>query len=68
MDRAFTSKRTAALALLNLAAEPGAKPISAKTGSFLGKLVAQPPESLTPAQSDWLAGLLERANLPPLEA
>lgn len=68
MSKAFTSKRTAALALLNLAAQPGAKAISAKTGAFLGQLVAQPPEALSPAQSEWLAGLLERANLPPREA
>ena len=68
MTQPFTSKRAAALALLNLAGRPEAKGLSKRSGSFLGQLAAEPPESLSPAQADWLAGLLERNNLPPMEA
>ena len=58
---AFTCHRDAALALLN-----GDSKLSRKAGSFCGQLVVDPTPMST-AQSDWLASLLERAELPPLE-
>jgi hypothetical protein len=56
----FTSQRDAALALLNKSAR-----LTRKAGSFLGQLVAD-PGPLSTAQRDWLATLLDRAELPPL--
>lgn len=54
----FSTQRDAALALLN-----GENRLTRKAGSFLGQLVVD-PTPLTPAQSDWLATLLNRAGLP----
>lgn len=68
MTQPFTSKRAAALALLNLAGKPDTKGVNRRSGSFLGQLAAEPPESLTPAQFEWLAGLLEKNHLPPMGA
>lgn len=60
MAEAYIMHRDAALALLN-----GPTRITRKGGSFLGQLVVD-PTPMTPAQSSWLATLLERADLPPL--
>ena len=57
---AFTSPRHAALALL---CDADAR-LTRKAGSFLGQCVAD-DRPLSPAQSDWLAILIERAGLPP---
>jgi hypothetical protein len=54
------TQREAALALLN-----GGSNLTRKAGSFLGQLVVD-PTPMSPAQSSWLATLLERAGLPPL--
>jgi len=56
----FDNHRAAALAVLT-----GANRLTRKAGSFLGQCVAD-PTPLTPAQSEWLANLLKRADLPPL--
>lgn len=56
----FPTPREAALALLN-----GNSKITRKGGSFLGQLVVD-PTPMTPAQSSWLATLLQRAGLPAL--
>lgn len=56
----FTNHRAAALALLTSTAR-----LTRKAGSFLGQL-ATDPAPMTPAQAEWLAKLLERAELPPL--
>jgi hypothetical protein len=61
MSAPFNSPRAAALALL---AGDGA--LTRKAGSFLGQLVVD-PTPMSRAQADWLATLLERASLPPLE-
>lgn len=58
----FPDQRSAALALLNNGGR-----LTRRAGSFLGQCVAD-PSPLSPAQSDWLATLLERAGLPPLDA
>lgn len=58
--RPFTAPRAAALALLN-----GEHRLTRKAGSFLGQLCTD-PTPLTEPQSNWLATLLERAELPPL--
>lgn len=58
----FTTHRQAALALLNCGMD-----LTRKAGSFLGQCVAD-PVPLTERQVDWLAKLLERAELPPLES
>ncbi len=60
MSAPFTSQRDAALALLNAGGR-----LTRKAGSFLGQ-VAVDSTPLSEAQRDWLATLLERANLPPL--
>jgi len=60
MNAPFSTPQAAALALLNSGAR-----FTRKAGSFLGQTVVdQAP--LTPAQRDWLATLLDRAELPPL--
>lgn len=56
----FSNHRQAALALLN-----GNHRLSRKAGQFLGQLVVD-AAPMSPSQADWLAILLERANLPPL--
>lgn len=56
----FIDHSAAALALLNR----GEK-LSRKAGSFLGQCAVD-ATPLTPAQSDWLATLLNRAGLPPV--
>lgn len=63
MTRApFIDHRSAALALLN-----GGYRLSRKAGQFLGQLAVD-PSPLSDAQSDWLAKLLARNALPPLDA
>ena len=57
----FHNQRDAALALLN-----ESDCLTRKAGSFLGQLVAD-PTPLTPAQSDWLDKLLDKAGLPAFE-
>lgn len=59
-ERAFLDHRTAALALLN-----GSNRLSRKAGQFLGQLAVD-SAPMSEAQADWLAKLLERADLPPL--
>lgn len=61
MPEAFASHSEAALALLNQGGR-----LTRKAGSFLGQCVVD-ETPLTEAQRDWLATLLERAGLPPLE-
>ena len=61
MSSPFQTHRDAALALLN-----GGSRLTRKAGSFLGQCCVD-PLPLTDAQADWLATLLERAGLPPLE-
>jgi hypothetical protein len=56
----FRDHRSAALALLN-----GDARLTRKAGSFLGQCAVD-PTPLSGAQRDWLATLLERAELPPL--
>lgn len=58
----FTDQRTAALALLN-----GTSRLSRRAGSFLGQLAVD-PTPMTQPQASWLATLLDRAGLPPMEA
>lgn len=60
MVEPFPTQRDAALALLN-----SGTTLTRKAGSFLGQCCCD-PTPLTPAQSSWLATLLERAALPPL--
>lgn len=57
----FACQRDAALALLNQGGR-----LTRKAGSFLGQLAVD-DTPLSPAQSDWLGTLLDRAGLPPLE-
>ena len=60
MSAPFPNHRLAALALLGSDAR-----LTRKAGSFLGQLcVDETP--MTPAQSSWIATLLERAELPKL--
>jgi hypothetical protein len=59
IDRASHAHRRAALALLT--ANPG---LSRKAGQFLGQLAVD-PTPLSEKQADWLAKLLDRADLPP---
>lgn len=56
----FDTPREAALALLN-----EGRGRTRKAGAFLGQMVVD-RTPLTPAQINWLSGLLERAELPPL--
>jgi hypothetical protein len=60
MSAPFQTPRLAALALLN-----GESRLTRKAGSFLGQCVVD-PTPLSESQRDWLATLLERAELPPL--
>lgn len=60
MNKAFTSQRQAALALLT-----GNSRLSRKAGQFLGQ-IAVDPSPMSAAQADWLAKLLDRADLPQL--
>jgi hypothetical protein len=55
------TQRDAALALLNQGGR-----LTRKAGSFLGQLAVD-PTPMSDAQRDWLATLLDRASLPPLE-
>lgn len=59
-DHSFCNHREAALAVLN--SNPK---LSRKEGGFLGQ-IAVDPSPLTAKQAEWLARLLERAELPPL--
>jgi hypothetical protein len=61
MTAPFTAPKAAALALLNSDVR-----LTRKAGSFLGQTVAD-PAPLSQAQAEWLATLLDRAGLPPLE-
>ena len=65
MGKGFTSKRDAALALLNLVGRPDAKGLNKKSGSFLGQLACEPPESLSALQAEWLDGLLTKNGFSP---
>ncbi|GAA4712021.1 hypothetical protein H9L13_02860 [Sphingomonas lutea] len=56
----FLTQRAAALALLN-----GSSRLSRKAGQFLGQLAVD-STPMSEAQTDWLAKLLERAELPSL--
>lgn len=56
----FETQRDAALALLT-----GGSKLSRKAGSFLGQLTVD-PTPMTGPQCEWLATLLDRADLPPL--
>jgi hypothetical protein len=62
MSGPFSCHRDAALALLNSEAR-----LTRKAGSFLGQCVVD-PIPLSDAQRNWLATLLSRASLPPLES
>jgi hypothetical protein len=61
MTDSFTSHRAAALALLTSETR-----LTRAAGSFLGQL-ATDPTSMTEKQAAWLATLLDRAALPPLD-
>lgn len=61
MSATFETHREAALALLHRNEQ-----LTRKAGSFLGQLCVD-PRPLSDAQWDWLATLLDRAGLPPLE-
>jgi hypothetical protein len=61
-DRYFPDHRQAALALLN-----GRHRLSRNAGRFLGQLAVD-STTMTEAQADWLAKLLDRTGLPPLSA
>lgn len=60
MAKPFSDHRAAALALLN-----GNYRLSRKAGQFLGQLAVD-PAPMSERQADWLAKLLDRADLPPL--
>ena len=59
-NRPFPNQRCAALALLN-----GGYRLTRKAGQFLGQ-IAVDPAPMSEKQSDWLAKLLARFELPPL--
>lgn len=59
-DTSFPTQRLAALALLNLSYR-----LSRKAGQFLGQLAVD-SSPMSELQTEWLAKLLDRANLPPL--
>ncbi len=59
-DSPFPDHRQAALALLS-----GHHSLSRKAGQFLGQLAVD-SSPLSEAQANWLAKLLDRAELPPL--
>lgn len=58
-NEAFTDHRLAALAILNSGGRQ-----TRKAGQFLGQLVFD-PTPMTPSQSEWLAKMLKRGDLPP---
>ena len=60
-EQQLSEYRQAALALLN-----GHHRLSRKAGQFLGQLAVD-PSPLSDAQAYWLAKLLERAGMPPLD-
>ena len=59
-DKPFPTHRLAALALLNVG-----QCLSRKAGQFLGQLAVD-PAPMSELQTEWLAKLLDRADLPPL--
>jgi hypothetical protein len=59
MSAPFTDHRDACLALLNSRAD-----IGRRAGGFVGQALFQ--DALSEKQVTWLAGLLHRAELPPL--
>ena len=59
-DNPFPNQWLAALALLNLGQR-----LSRKAGQFLGQVVVD-PSPMSELQTEWLAKLLDRADLPPL--
>ena len=59
-DKPFPTQRLAALALLNRGHR-----LSRKAGQFLGQLAVD-PAPMSELQTEWLAKLLDRADLPPL--
>ena len=59
-DKPFPNHRLAALTLLNLGQR-----LSRKAGQFLGQLAVD-SSPMSEAQKEWLAKLLDRADLPPL--
>ena len=59
-DQCFFNHRQAALALLK-----GDYRLSRKAGQFLGQLAVD-PSPMSQAQANWLAKLLDRADLPSL--
>lgn len=59
-EKPFPNHRLAALALLN-----HGQRLSRKAGQFLGQLAVD-NTPMSEAQSDWLAKLLERSDLPAL--
>ena len=59
-ERPFPDHRAAALALLN-----GNHRLSRKAGQFLGQLAVD-STPMSGAQADWLAKLLDRADLSPM--
>jgi hypothetical protein len=61
-EQSFPDHRQAALALLS-----SNQSLSRKAGQFLGQLTVD-SSPLSEAQADWLAKLLDRAELPPLLA
>lgn len=62
MDELFQARRGAALVLLT-----SATGLTRAAGSFLGQCIVD-PTPLTPAQSEWLGKLLDRAGYPRLDA
>jgi len=56
----FREHRSAALALLN-----GGYRLTRKAGQFLGQ-IAVDPTPMSEAQADWLAKLLDKHKLPPI--
>jgi hypothetical protein len=61
MSRRFRSSRKAALAVLNSDIW-----LSGRAYSFLGQLIADDPDELSPRQEAWLTDLLAEAGQPPL--
>jgi len=59
-SKPFPDQRQAALCLLN-----GNHRLTRKAGQFLGQLVVD-SASMSEAQADWLAKLLDKCGLPPL--
>ncbi|RYG79115.1 MAG: hypothetical protein EON59_16795 [Alphaproteobacteria bacterium] len=65
MTQGYTGNAEAGFALL-VAHREGRKVLTEKAGSFCGQLVAG-MGPLTEKQSEWLATLLSRADLPPVD-